>query len=116
MVLLVGVSPLVKPLLFRWDLTDDKRYSLSEPTKELLRSLDGPLEVEILLEGKKMNPSFKNLREATVRTVDQMGDYAKVKRLKASEYELPAPCRHTAPLRTDRVAFARSGRLWHARE
>ena len=94
MVLLVGVSPLVKPLLFRWDLTDDKRYSLSEPTKELLRSLDGPLEVEILLEGKKMNPSFKNLREATVRTVDKMGNYAKVKRLKASEYDLPATVIH----------------------
>ena len=94
MVLLVGLGPLAKPLLFRWDITDDRRYTLSEPTKDLLRELDQPLEVEILLEGKHMNPSFKNLREATVRLVDKMGNYAKVKRLKPQEYDLPATVIH----------------------
>ena len=93
-VVLVGVNLLVRPLRFRIDMTDDQRYSLSEPTKQLLRSLEAPLEVEILLEGKKMNPSFKNLHEATVRTVDMMGEYAKVKRLKAKEYDLPATVIH----------------------
>ena len=49
MVALAGLNLLVRPLRFRIDLTDDQRYSLSEPTKNLLRSLDEPLEVTLLL-------------------------------------------------------------------
>ena len=94
MVALVGAGLLVRPLLSRLDFSEDGLGKLSEPTKELLRSLDGPVEVEILLEGKKMNPSFKRLREATVKTVDRMGEYAKVKRLKPGEYDLPATVIH----------------------
>jgi len=91
--LLAGVNLLVQPLRFRLDLTDDKRYTLSEPTKELLARLDQPLEVEILLDGK-MNSSFVRLREAAVRTVEEMGEYAEVKRLQADEYDLPATVIH----------------------
>lgn len=36
---------------FRLDLTEERRYSLSEATREVLANMDGPLEVEILLEG-----------------------------------------------------------------
>ena len=78
MVALAGLNLLVRPLRFRIDLTDDQRYSLSEPTKNLLRSLDEPLEVTLLLQGK-MNASFLNLRDAATHLSDEMGVYGKVK-------------------------------------
>ena len=78
MVALAGINLLVRPLRFRIDLTDDQRYSLSEPTKNLLRSLDEPLEVTLLLQGK-MNASFLNLKDAAVHMSDEMGVYGKVK-------------------------------------
>ncbi len=77
-VVLAAFSLLAQQLRLRFDLTDDHRYSLSEPTKELLRSLDSPLEVQLLLNGK-MNPSFVNLRHATDQLVKTMGLYGKVK-------------------------------------
>lgn len=79
-VVLAGVNLLVRPLRFRIDMTDDQRYSLSEPTKNLLRSMEAPLEVTILLEGK-MNASFLNLRDAAVHMSDEMRVYGKVKTL-----------------------------------
>ena len=93
LLILAGVNLLVQPLRFRLDLTDDKRYSLSEPTKTLLRSLDGPLEVQILLDGK-MNPSFRNLRAATVRMVEEMSEYGDVRVVKAQHFDLPATVIH----------------------
>jgi len=84
---LTAINLLVKPLCLRFDLTDDQRYKLSTPMKSLLQSLDKPLEVQILLEGK-MNPSFKSLRDATVRLVEEMGEYADIKRTKPADYDL----------------------------
>ena len=83
----------VLPLRFRFDMTEEHRYSLSEPTKELLRSLDKPMEVQVLLEGK-MNASFKNLREATLRMVEEMGEYGDVRIVKPERYSLPATVIH----------------------
>lgn len=35
----------------QWDLTDDHRYTLADPTKELLKSLDREVRMRVLLEG-----------------------------------------------------------------
>jgi ABC-2 type transport system permease protein len=56
-------------------MTDDKHYSLSEASKNLLRSTDAPIEVNILLEGD-LNPGFRRLKKATEETVAEMGVYA----------------------------------------
>ena len=65
----------------RWDMTDDKRYSLSEASKSLLRSTREPIEVTILLDGD-LNAGFRRLKKATEETLDEMGVYGKVKRNK----------------------------------
>ena len=72
---LLGVAAYVYPL--RWDLTQDKRYSLGEASKSLLQGLDEPIEVEVLLEGE-LNSGFRRLRRATLELVQEMGRYAKV--------------------------------------
>ena len=90
---LVLINIPVQYLYFRVDMTDDHRYSLSEPTKTLLRELEEPVEVELLLDGK-MNASFLRLREATMQLVEEMGEYGEVKLVKAEQYNLPATVIH----------------------
>ena len=68
----------------RWDMTDDKHYSLSEASKTLLRSTDAPIEVSILLQGD-LNSGFRRLKKATEETIAEMDVYGK---LKIKNYEL----------------------------
>ena len=59
LVALVLVNVLVHQLVCRWDMTDDKRYTISQPTKELLKELDSELLVTVLLEDiPRYNPSW----------------------------------------------------------
>lgn len=78
----------------RWDLTDDKRYSLGEATKTLLRDVDSAsqdgeaIEVTVYLDGK-LNAGFLRLRDAVEYLTEEMGVYTKVvyRRATAEEAE-----------------------------
>ena len=71
---LVLANILVHHIVVRWDMTNDKRYSLSQPTKNLLSSLDQPLEIVILLDGE-LNAGFTRLKKATTEMVEELGMY-----------------------------------------
>ena len=75
-VLLVLANVLVRVRVFRWDMTDDKIYSLSEASKELLRQTDAPIEVTLLLDGD-LGPGFGQLRSAFLETIEEMRGYAR---------------------------------------
>ncbi|MBA2746700.1 MAG: gliding motility-associated ABC transporter substrate-binding protein GldG [Flavisolibacter sp.] len=49
---LVAINFLASVFHFRFDLTEEKRYSLSEPTKTLLRNLEEPIHIEVFLKGE----------------------------------------------------------------
>ena len=66
---------LVRPV--RWDLTDDRHYSLSEASKTMLRQTDAPIEVMLLLDGD-LNAGFRRLRKATMETIEEMSVYAQI--------------------------------------
>lgn len=59
----------------RWDLTDDRHYSLSEATKSLLQQSDAPIEVTLLLEGD-LNAGFTRLKNATEELLEEMSVYS----------------------------------------
>ena len=63
----------------RWDMTDDKHYSLSEASKTLLRATDAPIEVSLLLDGD-LNAGFRRLKKATEETIEEMGVYWRITR------------------------------------
>ena len=65
----------------RWDLTDDKRYSLSEASKSLLRQTDAPIEVALLLDGD-LNAGFRRLKKATEETIEELAVYSDLKVVK----------------------------------
>ena len=66
----------VRPV--RWDMTDDKHYSLSEASKSLLRQTDEPIEVTLLLEGD-LNAGFRRLKKATEETIAEMNVFGDVR-------------------------------------
>ena len=66
----------VRPV--RWDMTDDKHYSLSEASKSLLRQTDEPIEVTLLL-GGDLNAGFRRLKKATEETIAEMNVFGDVR-------------------------------------
>ena len=67
----VVVNILVQPLVVRWDMTNDRRYSIAPSTKSLLQRLDAPLQVTILLDGE-LNAGFTRLQRATIEMVEEL--------------------------------------------
>lgn len=61
-------------LFTRFDLTAEKRYSLSPSTKELLRSIDDIVYFQVYLEGE-FPAGFKRLRNATREMLDEFRAY-----------------------------------------
>ena len=59
----------------RIDMTEDKRYSISTATKELMRNLPEQLSVTIYLDGE-MNTGFLQLKRAVAELLDELSVYA----------------------------------------
>ena len=59
----------------RFDLTAEKRYSISEPTKQMLNKLDDIVYFQIYLEGE-FPAGFKRLRRETREMLDQFRAYS----------------------------------------
>ncbi len=73
--ILAGINWLASLLFFRLDLTDDKRYSISDATKQLLENLDKDVQVNVYLAGD-FPPGFKRLENATREMLDEFKTYS----------------------------------------
>jgi len=60
---------------FRIDLTSDKRYSIADQTKNLMSSIQHPLEVTVYLDGE-LNPGFLRLKKTTAELLDELSVYS----------------------------------------
>ncbi|HEY6915635.1 MAG TPA: gliding motility-associated ABC transporter substrate-binding protein GldG [Paludibacter sp.] len=60
---------------FRIDLTTDKRYSIADQTKNLMSSINNPLEVTVYLDGE-LNPGFLRLKKSTAELLDELSIYS----------------------------------------
>ena len=60
---------------FRFDLTEEKRYSITPATKDLLRSIQEPLHLDVLIAGN-LNSGFQRLQKAIVETIDEFNVYS----------------------------------------
>ncbi|MBB6610452.1 gliding motility-associated ABC transporter substrate-binding protein GldG [Pontibacter sp. Tf4] len=74
-VALVIVNVLVYNYFFRVDLTEDKRYSISPVTKQMLGNLPDEVFVEVYLEGD-FPSGFKRLQQTVRETLDEFRIYA----------------------------------------
>ncbi|MDR2036856.1 MAG: gliding motility-associated ABC transporter substrate-binding protein GldG [Bacteroidales bacterium] len=61
---------------FRIDLTTEKRYTLSDETKHILRQLDAPLYLDIYLDGE-MPAEFRRLKNNVREILDDFKSYSR---------------------------------------
>ena len=71
-VALVLINILVHHFVVRWDMTNDRRYSIAPTTQALMQTLDAPLQVTIFLDGE-LNVGFLRLQRATIEMVEELG-------------------------------------------
>lgn len=74
-----------QPLYKAFDMTEEKRYSLTPPTKELLRGLDDVVYIRILLDGE-FPAGFKRLQSSTQ---DMLDDFRSVSGYVEYEFDNP---------------------------
>ena len=74
-VLLIGINWLASLYHARIDLTNEKRFTLSEPTKNVLRKLDNEVEIDIFLKGE-FPSAFKKLANSTEETLQEFQEVA----------------------------------------
>jgi len=76
-ILIIFLVNIIGSFVFtRFDLTSEKRYSLSPATKELLKSIDDIVYFRVYLEGE-FPAGFKRLRNATKEMLDEFRAYNK---------------------------------------
>ena len=61
----IGINIVSSFLYHRFDLTEEKRYTLTSSTKKLLNGLDNNIEVEVYLTGKDLPAGIKILQNET---------------------------------------------------
>lgn len=76
LILLVGINYLSSLVHFRLDLTQEKRYTLSAPTKRILKDLDDQVSITVFLDGE-MPAGFKKLRQTTSEMLQEFREIAK---------------------------------------
>jgi gliding-associated putative ABC transporter substrate-binding component GldG len=62
----------------RLDLTEEKRFSIKEPTKALLEKLEEPVYIEVFLAGD-LNPSFTRFQRSIKEILEEFRVYSKGK-------------------------------------
>lgn len=73
--LIVIVNVVAALYFFRVDLTEEKRYSIKDQTKDLLNSLEEDVFIEVYLEGE-LNAPFRRLRKNIEETLEEFRIYS----------------------------------------
>ncbi len=73
--ILIFLNILGNAFFFKWDLTEDKRFTITESTRNLLRNLDETVYVRVLLDGE-FPAGFKRLQKATREMLDDFRSWS----------------------------------------
>lgn len=74
MLALLLFNVLAANFFFRVDLTEDKRYTLQPATKDMLRQIDKPMTIEILIDSE-VPAGFERLKRSIVETIEEFNVY-----------------------------------------
>ena len=75
MLVLFAVFFVSSNFLFRADLTSDKRYSLSQVSKEIASEIDQPMQIELFLEGE-LEPGLRKLQTEILEKIAVLNVYS----------------------------------------
>lgn len=76
MILLAGINYLASVAHFRFDLTKEKRYTLSRASKQLLANLEAPVSIDVFLKGD-FPAGFKKLANSVQEFLQEYKEYSK---------------------------------------
>ncbi|MEA2042562.1 MAG: gliding motility-associated ABC transporter substrate-binding protein GldG [Bacteroidota bacterium] len=79
LVAVIGIAYLLSLFRVRIDLTSEKRYSLSDYTKESLTNLKDVIYIKVYLEGDELPLNIKNLRTGVKEQLEEYKIYGKDK-------------------------------------
>jgi ABC-2 type transport system permease protein len=74
LIIILAINYIVSPFHYRIDLTKEKRYTLSEPTKRLLGNLDDNINVDVYLKGD-LKSGIKKLSNSTEELLQEFKEY-----------------------------------------
>jgi len=74
--LIIAVNIISSYNFMRFDLTAEKRYSISETTNSILKNLDDYITIKVYLDGT-LPAEYKRLRNATKELLDEFRAYNK---------------------------------------
>lgn len=92
-----AVCMLVSLIHIRADLTEDRRFTLAEPTRKILKELDSEVKVDVYLDGE-LPIAFRKLR----RSVEQYLDEFRITSGRKIKYEFINPSRSSDRAQRDR--------------
>ena len=78
LVFVILINLVASNLFFRIDLTEEKRYTIKEPTRKLLADLQEDVYIEVFLEGD-LNSQFRRFRKSIKETLEEFRIYSKNK-------------------------------------
>ncbi|WP_299765079.1 gliding motility-associated ABC transporter substrate-binding protein GldG [uncultured Dokdonia sp.] len=73
-IILIGINYAASFFHKRYDLTQDKRYTLSDPAKAVIDQIQSPLIVDVFLEGD-LQPEFRKLQNETRYLLEEISNY-----------------------------------------
>ncbi|HMW95591.1 MAG TPA: Gldg family protein, partial [Chitinophagales bacterium] len=76
LLILVAVNFIANKFFLRWDLTAEKRYTLTPATKKLLSNLKQNVEIDVYLEGKDLPAGMKRLKKETRELLQEFRSYS----------------------------------------
>ena len=68
---LIAVNYISSKIYKRFDLTTDKRYTLSESAINIIRDIDSPIVIDIFLEGDDFPSEFRRLQKETKQLLEE---------------------------------------------
>ena len=74
LIVLIVLNVLSHFFFKRFDLTQDKRYTLSETTLNIIKNVDSPLYIDVYLDGN-FPPEFKRLQNETKQLLEEFSAY-----------------------------------------
>lgn len=76
LVLTVLLNLVSADYFFRIDLTEEKKFTVKEPVRRLLESIDDNVYVEVYLEGE-LNAPFRRMRKAVIELLEEFRVYSR---------------------------------------
>ena len=71
---LIAINIIGNYFFKRFDLTEDKRYTLSQTSLNIIKNVDSPLIIDVFLEGN-FPPEFKRLQDETKQLLEEFSAY-----------------------------------------